>query len=241
MSMVRPDRTALVVGVGSLGGPAALALAAGGVGRLVLVDGAAVEPADLAGQPIFGEADLGKPRAQAAARRLSSHFPRLVVEAVGGPLDAELALGLARAADVVVDGSNHLPTMFLVNDAAAAARKPLVQGGILLFTAQLLSVVPGATACLRCLFEAPPPPRPEGAGPEPGVLGPLAGLAGSLLAAEALRLLAGLPGAYAGRLLVYEARSARSRVVPVKARPGCLGCGGAAAEAAPAQPAAVSP
>jgi len=212
-------RTVLVVGAGGLGGPALLALASAGVGRVVLAESGAVQDSDLAGQPLFLEAELGEPRGAAAARRLAALAPGLEVEVVAA-FGEETAAGLVRAADLVVDGSNHFPTMFHANDAALAAGKPLLHGGLLHFTLHLLTVLPGATGCLRCLFEGPPSP-----GPEPGLLGPLAGLGGALLGAEAVRLLEGRPGAYAGRLLVHEARSGRSRAVPLKPRPGCPACG----------------
>ena len=220
-------KTALVIGAGGLGGPAALTLASGGVRRIVLVDAASVETRDLSGHPLLGEDDVGRPRGAAAARRLARRFPDAEVTAAERDLDERSAPALLGPADVVVDASNAFPAMFAVNDAAAAAGKPLVHGGVLQHSAQVLTVVPGETGCLRCLFEAPPPPRP-GVAPEADVLGPLAGLVGALLGNEALRLLEGERGDYAGRLLVYEARSARSRQVPVKRREGCAACGGAA-------------
>ena len=141
--------------------------------------------------------------------------------------DVGNALALVGAADVVVDGSDNFATKFLANDAALRARRPLVHGGILRTTAQLLTVAPaGIGGCLRCLFEAPPP---QGAVPscaEAGVLGATAGFAGALMGAEALRLLAGERGAYEGRLFTYEARSARGRLVLVRRRPGCAACAG---------------
>jgi molybdopterin-synthase adenylyltransferase len=229
-------KTALVIGAGGLGGPAAQTLASGGVRRIVLVDAASVETRDLSGHPLLGEDDLGRPRAAAAARRLARRFPDADVTAHERDLDERSGAGLLASADVVLDASNHFPTMFLVNDAAAAAGKALVHGAVLQHTAQVLTVVPGETGCLRCLFEAPPPPRPGAAAAEADVLGPFAGLVGALLGNEALRLLEGEPGDYAGRLLVYEARSGRSRSVPVKRREGCAACrapaaaGGAMAE-----------
>ena len=227
MSTLR-GKTALVIGAGALGGPAALALASAGGVRIVLVDGGIVETADLAGQPIFVEADLGKPRGSAAARRLTRLFPELEVEVSARGFDEGSAGELVHSADVVVDASSHFPTMFLANDTAAAEGKTLAHGGLLNFTAQFHTFVPGVTGCLRCLFEGPPPPAPEA-----GVLGPVAGLAGSLLGAEAVRLLEGRPGAYAGRLLVHEVRSGRSRSVLVKRRPGCAACGAISGDRAP--------
>ena len=188
-------KSALVVGAGGLGGPALLVLAAGGVGRLTLVEDDVVETSNLNRQPLFAEADLGARKASAAAARVRSLFPAVRLEAVDARFDAGNAVELVRAADVVVDGSDNFSTKFLANDAALRVRVPLVHGGVLRTTAQLLSIVP-------------------------------AGLAGALMGAEALRLLAGERGAYEGRLFTFEARSGRSRIVLVRKRPGCLACAG---------------
>jgi molybdopterin/thiamine biosynthesis adenylyltransferase len=226
------DKTALVLGAGSLGGPALLALAAAGVGRVLLAEGALVEPSDLAGQPLLLEAEPGQPRGAAAARRLATLAPGLAVEVDTRPIDAATAAEWVGVADLVLDTSNHFTTMFLANDAAMAAGRPLLHAGLLQFTLHLLTVIPGTSGCLRCLFEGPPAPAPPA-----GLLGPLAGLGGALLAAEAVRLLEGRPGAYVGRLLVHDARSGRSRAVPVGPRPGCAACG----PRQPARPAEARP
>jgi molybdopterin/thiamine biosynthesis adenylyltransferase len=218
------EKVALVIGAGGLGGPALLVLASAGVGKLVVVDDDAVETSNLARQPIFTEADLGERKATAAARRIARLFPSVAVEAVDRRFDEASAPELVRAADVVVDGSDNFATKFLTNDAALAAEKVLVHGGLLRYTAQLLTVIPGKTGCLRCLFEAPPPPGAVPTCAEAGVLGPLAGFAGSLMGGEAARVLAGERGTYAGRLMVYEARAARARTVPVRLREGCPAC-----------------
>jgi molybdopterin/thiamine biosynthesis adenylyltransferase len=217
-------KSALVIGAGGLGGPALLVLAAGGVGRIVLVEDDAVETSNLNRQPLFGEADR---KATAAAARLRALFPRTAVDARDARFDAANALELVRGVDVVVDGSDNFATKFLANDAALQGRSPLVHGGVLRTTAQVLTVVPGALAgCLRCLFEAPPPPGSVPSCSEAGILGALAGFAGALMGAEALRLLSGERGAYEGRLYTYEARSARSRLVLVRKRTGCAACVG---------------
>jgi molybdopterin-synthase adenylyltransferase len=218
----RQSRSVLVFGAGNLGGPAALTVASAGVGRITLVDDGVVAPHDLSSDPILVEADLGQPRSEAAARRLRRLFPAIEVESCTALAHDTLLDGLVRSADVVVDASSDFPGMFAVNDAAVAAGRPLVHGGLNGLTVQLLTIVPRVTGCLRCLFEGPPPP-----GSEVGVLGPLAGWAGSLLGAEAVRLLDGRPGAYAGRLLLHEARPGRARKVPVKLRPDCTACGAA--------------
>jgi molybdopterin/thiamine biosynthesis adenylyltransferase len=220
-------KSALVVGAGGLGGPALLVLAAAGVGRLSLVEDDAVETSNLARQPLFGEADVGARKAAVAAARLRELFPRLEVEARDARFDASNAVELVGAADVLVDGSDNFATKFLANDAALRTRRPLVHGGVLRTTAQMLTVVPnGLGGCLRCLFEGPPPPGAVPSCSEAGILGPVAAFAGSLMGNEALRILAGERGAYEGRLYTWEARTARSRVVLVRKRPGCPACAG---------------
>ncbi len=227
MSTALSEKSALVIGAGGLGGPALLVLAGAGVGRIVFLDDDLVETSNLNRQPLFSEADLGQRKAVAAARRLARMFPSARVEALDRRFDDSSAVELVSGADVVVDGSDNFPTKFLANDAAVAAGKPLVHGGVLRYTAQILTVLPGKTGCLRCLFEAPPAASAIPTCAEAGVLGPLAGFAGSLMGAEAVRLLSGERGTYAGCLLVYEARVARSRTVPLRRREGCPACANA--------------
>lgn len=219
------DKSALVVGAGGLGGPALLVLGASGVGRLVIVDDDAVETSNLNRQPLFGEADLGARKVDAAAKKLSRLYPWLKIEALDGRFAPDNAVELVRGVDVVIDGSDNFDTKFLANDAAMSAVKPLVHGGILRYTAQILTVIPGVTGCLRCLFEGPPPAGSVPSCAEAGILGGVAGFAGSLMGSEAVRLLAGERGAHAGRLLVYEARPARARTIAVRRRPLCTACG----------------
>jgi molybdopterin-synthase adenylyltransferase len=229
MAVKLSGASVLVIGAGGLGGPAALALAAGGVGRLVLLDEDEVELSNLNRQPLFGDADLGKRKAPAAAARLSLLHPAVRVEGRDLRFGPDCAEDLVRGCDVVVDASDNFATRFLANDVALVARRPLVHGAVLRYTAQFLTVMPGKTGCLRCLFEAPPA---EGTVPtcaQAGVLGALAGFAGALMGAEALRLLAGERGAYAGRLVAFEARSGRSRLVPLRIRAGCPACSAVAA------------
>ncbi len=221
-------KSALVIGAGGLGGPAALVLAAAGVGRHVLLDEDEVEVSNLNRQPLFGDADLGRRKAAAAAERIAGLHPTVRVEARDLRFDPAVAEDLVRGSDVVVDASDNFATRFLANDVAVAAGRPLVHGAVLRYTAQFLTVLPGKTGCLRCLFEGPPA---EGTVPtcaQAGVLGALAGFAGALMGAEALRLLAGERGAYAGRLVAHDARTGRSRLVTMRMRPGCPVCSAAA-------------
>jgi molybdopterin/thiamine biosynthesis adenylyltransferase len=220
-------KTALVVGAGGLGGPALLTLAAAGVGRLVIVENDVVDTSNLNRQALFKEADVGERKVRVAAARLRALYPWVEVDARDERFEPGNAVELMRAADVTLDGSDNFATKFLASDAAMRTRKPLVHGGVLRTTAQILTIAPGGLGgCLRCLFEAPPP---EGEVPScavAGILGPVATFAGGLMAAEALRLLGGERGAYEGRLFTYEARSARGRLVLVRRRQGCPGCAG---------------
>jgi molybdopterin/thiamine biosynthesis adenylyltransferase len=223
-------RSALVIGAGGLGGPAALALAAGGVGRLVVLDEDEVELSNLNRQPLFGDADLGRRKAVAAAERIALLHPSVRVEGRDLRFAPGVAEDLVRGSDVVVDASDNFATRFLANDVSLTAGRPLVHGAVLRYTAQFLTVMPGKTGCLRCLFEAPPA---EGTVPtcaQAGVLGALAGFAGALMGAEALRLLSGERGAYAGRLVAFDARSGRSRLVPLRIRAGCPACSAVAGQ-----------
>ncbi len=239
--MALAEKSALVIGAGGLGGPALLVLAAGGVGRLVVIDDDAVESSNLNRQPLFTEADLGRRKALAAAERLRALHPGLKVEPLDRRFDAAGAEALVRSVDVVVDGSDNFATEFLASDAATRCGRTLVHGGVLRTTAQILTVVPGLSGCVRCLFEGPPPPGQVPSCAEAGIVGALASHAGALMGAEALRLLAGERGAYAGRLLVFEARGGRSRLVLVRRRLGCPACAGTQPLADAAAPACQAP
>jgi molybdopterin/thiamine biosynthesis adenylyltransferase len=228
MSGTLAGKSALVVGAGGLGGPVALSLAAAGVGRIVLVDEDEVEVSNLNRQPLFGDADLGRRKAAAAVARIAQLHPAVRVEGRDLRFAPGSAEDLVRGSDVVVDASDNFATRFLANDVAVASSRLLVHGAVLRYTAQFLTVMPGRTGCLRCLFEGPPA---EGTVPtcaQAGILGALAGFAGALMGAEALRLLAGERGAYAGRLVSFDARTGRSRLVPLRVRPGCPVCSAAA-------------
>ena len=230
MAVKLSGASVLVIGAGGLGGPAALALAAGGVGRLVLLDEDEVELSNLNRQPLFGDADLGKRKAPAAAARISLLHPAVRVEGRDLRFGPDCAEDLVRGCDVVVDASDNFATRFLANDVALAARRPLVHGAVLRYTAQFLTVMPGKTGCLRCLFEAPPA---EGTVPTCAQAGRAGGPGRIRRCADGGRgpapALAGERGAYAGRLVAFEARSGRSRLVPLRIRAGCPACSAVAA------------
>jgi molybdopterin-synthase adenylyltransferase len=222
--------TAVVLGAGGIGGAALLTLAAGGAARLVLLDGAAVAEPDLALSPLLGEADLGARRVQASAAALRARFPAAEVEAVDAPLAAADLGRLLQGAGAVVEAAGEPADKLRAGEAAARAGVALVHAAVLRASAQLLTVRPGGPGgCLRCLFEEAPAPGAIPAAAVAGVLGAVAALAGALAGAEALRLLAGAPGAYEGRLLTLDARGHAARLLELRRRPGCPVCGGPAA------------
>jgi molybdopterin/thiamine biosynthesis adenylyltransferase len=219
------DRTrALLIGVGGLGAPAAMALAAAGVGTLGLVDPDVVESSNLHRQPLYDEADVGRAKVTAAAERLLAKHPGLTVVTDRrrfGTGDVALLDGW----DVVLDGTDSVAAKFMVNDAAVVARVPLVHAGAVGWRAQLLTVLPYASACYRCLFEEPPPPDEVPSCQEAGVLGPAVVLAGTLQAAEAVRILTHAEPAFRDRLLTIDLRTGTWRSVPLSRASDCAACG----------------
>jgi molybdopterin/thiamine biosynthesis adenylyltransferase len=215
---------ALVVGVGGLGSPAAIALAEAGVDTIGLVDPDRVEASNLHRQPLYTDADIGALKVEAAAARLRTVRPgvRIVTWSVRfGPGWAALLDGF----DVILDGTDSAAAKFALNDAAVARRLPLVHAGAIGTRAQLLTVLPGETACLRCLFEDSPGPDEAPSCQEAGVLGPSVVLAGTLQGAEAVRLLAGAGPLFAGSLLTFDVWGGAWRRVQVARRATCATCG----------------
>jgi len=216
----------LIVGVGGLGVPAAWALARAGVRRLTLMDPDPVELSNLARQVIYRTADVGRPKVEAAADRLAAEFPGLEIDRLAVELDAANASGFIGAHDFTIDGTDNPRTKFSINDAAIGAMRPFGYGGVIGMTGQAMTVIPGRSACLRCLFEEPPGEAEIASCREAGIIGPVAGVIGEVQAAEAIRVLAGAAPRLAGRILTYDASAAaaRMRIADVAARRGCA-CG----------------
>lgn len=212
----------LIVGAGGLGSPAGLYLAAAGVGALTLADPDTVDRSNLQRQVMYAEADIGAPKAEAAARRLAALNPEILVAGHQGTFDAGSAEALVADADLVLDGTDNFETRFLVNDACLRHGKPLVSGAIGRWTGQV-GVFSGRP-CYRCLVrEAPPDAETCQA---VGVVGALAGVIGSMMAMEAIKLLAGAGEPLAGRLTIYDGLAGEARTVKVGADPECPACGG---------------
>lgn len=216
--------TVLLVGLGGLGTPAALYLAAAGVGRLLLNDFDRVDLSNLQRQVLYRESDLGKSKTAAASDALSALNPECRLEALEGRLDEDaLAAAVARA-DVVLDGSDNFGTRFAVNAACVAARKPLVSGAAIRYEGQLavFDARDPMSPCYACLYE-------EGSEElencrQNGVLAPLTGVLGSMMAVEALKLLAGMGRPLLGRLLRFDALSGEMRYTTFEKDPACPVC-----------------
>jgi adenylyltransferase/sulfurtransferase len=214
----------LVIGAGGLGSPAALYLAAAGVGTLGIVDHDRIEISNLQRQILFTTAEIGASKAQAASGRLRELNPDLRVVAHEVKLAEANVMQLLAAYDVVIDGTDRLTTRYLINDACVLLGKPLVSAAIHRFEGQAMTYLPGSSPCYRCLY----PQSPEDLVPncaEAGVLGVLPGVMGSLQATEALKVLLGIGEPLTGRLLVYDALSLRFDEFRFQRRSDCAVCG----------------
>jgi adenylyltransferase/sulfurtransferase len=194
----------LLIGLGGLGSPAALYLAAAGVGRIGLVDADVVEETNLQRQIAHGYAVLGKPKIESAEARMLDLNPDLVIERHQMRLDLENAVGLISQYDVIIDGTDNFPTRYLVNDTCVKLGKPNVFGGVLRFDGQLSVFDARHGPCYRCIFPEPPPIEFAPNCAEAGVLGVMPGVIGSLQATEAIKLLAGIGTPMIGRMLIYD-------------------------------------
>jgi sulfur-carrier protein adenylyltransferase/sulfurtransferase len=227
----------LVVGAGGLGSPAALYLAAAGIGTLGLVDDDRIELSNLQRQVLFTTAEVGAGKAETAAARLRALNPGIDVVAHPVRLEAGNVLGLIAGYDLVVDGSDRLATRYLVNDSCLISKKLLVSAAIHRFEGQALSVRPGSGPCYRCLF----PESNQAVAPscaEAGVLGVLPGILGSVQAAEAVKLLTGIGEPLVGRLLTFDALAMRWQEFRFARRADCAACGDAPTITNPAASAA---
>jgi adenylyltransferase/sulfurtransferase len=222
----------IVVGVGGLGAAAALELANRGIGRIELVDRDRVEVSNLHRQILFDGDDVGQPKAAVAARKLARVRPTLEVSARVEALTAENGFSLLVGHDVVIDATDDPPTKFLLNDLCVRLGIPLVHAGVTGLQGQVLSILPGRSACLRCLFPEAPDDGETATCRDGGVLGPLPAWIGSLQAEHAMRILAGTP--LAGRMITVDARSLRVRETRVGRSTTCPVCSDAANIGSPA-------
>jgi molybdopterin/thiamine biosynthesis adenylyltransferase len=211
----------LIVGAGGLGAPAALYLAAAGVGRVGLADPDTVALSNLQRQILYADADVGRPKVEAAAERLAGLNGNVAVKPIAAQLTPDNARALVRPFDLVLDGTDDFATRFAVNAACLAEGKPLVSGAIGRWTGQV-GVFAGRP-CYRCLVPEIPPEAETCA--TVGVIGALAGVIGAMMALEAIKLIAAAGESLSGRLLIYDALAAETRTVRVGPDPACPACG----------------
>jgi molybdopterin/thiamine biosynthesis adenylyltransferase len=216
------EREVLVVGAGGLGCAVLPLLAARRI-PAVVYDDDVVSLSNLQRQLLFHTRDVGRPKVEVAVERVLALMPGAPVRGVAARLDTSSVSKAVREASLVLDGSDNLPTRFLINDACVLGDRPLVHGGILRFRGQVMSIVPGATACYRCLFEDLPPAGSVPTCSEAGVLGALCGVVGARMVEEAVGLLSGAPAA--SRIWIHDAKTGASRWAGIGRDPQCAACG----------------
>ena len=217
----------LIVGAGGLGSPAALYLAAAGVGTIGLVDFDDVDISNLQRQVLYGTGDIGTSKLVAAADRLRDLNPHVRVVKHELRLTSANAMDVLADYDVVIDGTDNFPTRYLVNDACVLLGKPYVYGSILRFEGQVSVFLAGEGPCYRCLFREPPPPGLVPSCAEGGVLGVLPGIIGSLQTLETIKLITGAGESLVGRLVLFDALTFRWRELRLRRNPDCAVCGDA--------------
>jgi adenylyltransferase/sulfurtransferase len=220
------DAKVLMVGAGGLGSPAAMYLAAAGVGTLGIADFDRVDLTNLQRQLLHDTDDVGRPKVASAADRIAGINPDVNVIQHDVVLSSENALDILEPYDIVVDGSDNFPVRYLVNDATQMLGKPLAYGSIYQFDGQASVFMPGPnTPCYRCLFPQPPPPGAVPSCSEAGVFGVLPGIIGSIQAVEAIKLITGIGDPLIGRLLLFDALDMEFTTVKLRWDPDCPVCG----------------
>lgn len=214
----------LIIGAGGLGAPIAMYLAAAGVGTIGIVDGDVVDLSNLQRQIIHTTPDIGKPKVISAKETIQAINPNVKVNAIQDFLWSDNIREIIRDYDFIIDGTDNFPIKFLINDACIMEDKPFSHGGILRFEGQTFTHVPGS-ACYRCIFNAPPPPGAVPTCSQAGVLGAIAGMLGTIQAAETLKYLTGVGELLTNKILIFNAKTMDFRKVKVKRTNDCPICG----------------
>jgi molybdopterin/thiamine biosynthesis adenylyltransferase len=215
----------LLLGAGGLGSPAALYLAAAGVGTIGLVDGDVVDSSNLQRQILHATSRVGMPKVDSAEKALTDLNPDVKIIKFQERLTSENVDRIFEGFDVIVDGCDNFPTRYLVNDASVFKKKPVVHGSIFRFEGQVTTFVPFVGPCYRCLYPEPPPPHLAPSCQEAGVLGILPGIIGVMQATEAVKLLLGKGDLLTGRLLTYDSLKMRFRELKLRRDKSCPACG----------------
>jgi molybdopterin/thiamine biosynthesis adenylyltransferase len=218
------DAKVLLVGAGGLGSPAAIYLAAAGVGTLGIVDDDVVDASNLQRQILHNLDRLGKPKVESAREALTALHPAVKVQTHDVRLASDNALEILAGYDVIVDGGDNFPTRYLVNDASLHLRTPVVHGSIFRFEGQVSVFDPYNGPCYRCQYREPPPPELAPSCAEAGVLGVLPGIIGSIQAVEAIKLILGIGEPLVGRLLTYDALTEEFVDLRIRRDPDCPAC-----------------
>ena len=215
----------LIIGAGGLGAPAALYLAAAGVGTIGLVDGDVVELTNLQRQVIHFTHDIGKAKVVSAREKMAAINPGIKVNIYQEWVHAGNITEIIRGYDFVIDGTDNFAAKFLINDACVLAGIPFSHAGVLRFDGQTITVRPGESACYRCIFPSPPPKDAIPTCSQAGVIGVLPGVIGLIQATEAIKFLLGKGDLLTGRLLIYNALQMSFDVIQIKKNPKCPLCG----------------
>lgn len=219
------EGSVLIIGAGGLGSPAALYLAAAGVGRIGIADADAVERSNLQRQILHATADLGRPKAVSAAETIRALNPDVETEIHEERVTGDNISELIRTYDFVIDATDNFASKFLINDACVLEDKPFVHAGILGFCGQLMTVLPHRSPCYRCVFRSMPEKGDVPTGRQAGVFGATAGVIGTLEALEAAKYLTGAGDLLTGKLLTFDGLTARFHTVALPPRgEGCAVC-----------------
>jgi molybdopterin/thiamine biosynthesis adenylyltransferase len=215
----------LIIGAGGLGSPIALYLAAAGVGTIGIADADVVDLSNLQRQIAHHTKDIGVPKVDSARDKMIAMNPDVTVKTYQTWINADNIREIVVDYDFIIDGTDNFAAKFLINDACVLEGKPYSHGGILQFDGQTITVLPGESACYRCIFPTPPPKDAIPTCSAAGVIGVLPGIIGTLQATEAVKFLLGKGDLLAGRLLTYNALRMKFREVPIRKNPKCPICG----------------
>ncbi|UZJ40641.1 molybdopterin-synthase adenylyltransferase MoeB [Prosthecochloris sp. SCSIO W1101] len=214
----------MIIGAGGLGAPAAMYCAAAGIGRIGIVDADVVEVSNLQRQIIHFTADVGSSKVSSAKEKMEAINPDVEVESIKTFVNASNIEEIIDGYDFVIDGTDSFATKFLINDACIMKGIPFSHGGILRFNGQTMTVLPKQSACYRCVFHKPPPKNMIPTCSEAGVLGAVAGMLGTIQAAEALKFITGAGDILADALMTFDALPMNFRKVVLRRNPKCAVC-----------------
>ena len=219
------NASVLIIGAGGLGAPAALYLAAAGVGTIGIVDADEVDLSNLQRQVIHTTNDVGKAKVKSAAETMEAINPDVTVKTYRTFVDSSNIMDLSKDYDFIIDGTDNFPAKFLINDACVMAEKPFSHAGIIRFKGQLMTYVPGEGPCYRCVFKNPPPKDAVPTCKQAGVIGAMGGVIGSLQAMEAIKYIIGKGDLLTGKLLTYDALKMEFHTIKLPKDDHCAVCG----------------